>query len=128
VDFGYILGSFPGNLKCEANSFKLSNEFIDKINGKHTENFEHFKELFLRGSVGLKRNFPKLIILLKSFSFRSESKPNVINTIKNFEKRFNLHLNDKKLMKHSLILIRESIENWRTLQYDKYQLHTSGIN
>jgi len=25
-------------------------------------------------------------------------------------------------------LIEESIENWKTIQYDKYQLHASGIN
>nr|UXY87591.1 phosphatidylinositol 4-kinase [Cryptomonas curvata] len=128
VDFGYILGYLPGNMKFEADSFKLSNEFMSKLSGKQTEKFEYFRELFLRGFITLKRNYPKLIVILRSFSFRNDFKYNINYRIKNFAKRFNLDNNDKELMKYCLRLIEDSIENWKTIQYDKYQLHASGIN
>nr|UXY88090.1 SNF1-related kinase [Cryptomonas curvata] len=128
VDFGYIMGYLPGNLKFEADSFKLSSEFLSKFNGKQTENFELFRELFLRGFIALKKNYPKIITILKSFSFRNDFKYNILYKVKNFEKRFNLHKNEKELIKYCLWLIEESVENWKTVQYDKYQLHASGIN
>jgi hypothetical protein len=128
VDFGYILGYFPGNLKFEADSFKLSTKFMLELNGKQTENFEYFRELFLRGFITLKKNYSKLIIILKSFSFRYDFKYNITYSIKNFVKRFDLNRNEKEIMKYCLKLIEDSIENWKTIQYDKYQLHASGIN
>ena len=128
VDFGYILGHLPGNLKFEADSFKLSNEFMSKFNGKKTENFEYFRELFLRGFMILKKNFSKLTVILKSFSFKNDFKYNRLYRTKNFEKRLNLIKNEKDLIKYCLNLIEESVENWKTIQYDKYQLHASGIN
>ena len=122
------MGHLPGNLKFEADSFKLSNEFMSKFNGKKTENFEYFRELFLRGFMILKKNFSKLTVILKSFSFKNDFKYNRLYRTKNFEKRLNLIKNEKDLIKYCLNLIEESVENWKTIQYDKYQLHASGIN
>jgi len=36
--------------------------------------------------------------------------------------------NEKLTMKYCVDLIEESVENWKTISYDKYQLHVSGIN
>nr|UXY87105.1 SNF1-related kinase [Cryptomonas sp.] len=128
VDFGYILGYVPGNLKFEADSFKLSENFLLEISGKQTEKYEYFRELFIRGFILLKKNFAKIIMIMRSFCDQNKCINDIVYKMKNFEKRFKMHTNDKITIRYALHQIQESIGNWKTLQYDKYQLYASGIN
>ncbi len=41
--------------------------------------------------------------------------------------RFGLHLSEEECVTHAIGLVEESINNWRTVQYDNYQRITNGI-
>ncbi|AEA38723.1 phosphatidylinositol 4-kinase (nucleomorph) [Cryptomonas paramecium] len=127
VDFGYILGYMPGNLKFEAKFFKLTKELLNRINGKESEKFEYFKEIFIRGIFLIKKNTIDLNTILQVVWFE-----NIFNFTKSYkmnqwQKELRLQLYQKNFIKHYLNLIRESTENWKTIQYDKYQFYFSKI-
>lgn len=59
IDFAFILGSLPGNLKLEATSFKMSGDFISLMKGKCSQSFDHLKEIFTRSFMILKKALVK---------------------------------------------------------------------
>ncbi len=51
--------------------------------------------------------------------------PNLI--IKDFIERFHLEINEKEMEDFMTNLVKDSINSWRTYQYDMYQQLTNGI-
>ena len=47
--------------------------------------------------------------------------------LKNLNERFHSNLNDEEFENFVNVLIDESIDNFRTIQYDNYQKLTNGI-
>ena len=43
------------------------------------------------------------------------------------KKRLKIQIKDFLLIKNILYVIEKSTENWKTVQYDRYQLYASGI-
>nr|UXY86689.1 phosphatidylinositol 4-kinase [Cryptomonas paramecium] len=127
IDFGYILGYMPGNLKFEAKFFKLTKELLNNINGKKSEKFEYFKEIFIRGIFLIKKNTIDLNMILQIVWFENIFNFSKIYKTNEWQKEVKLQLHQKNFIKHYLNLIRESTENWKTIQYDKYQLYFSKI-
>jgi len=127
IDFGFILGNHPGNLKFEANTFKFSPEFLSEIGGKKTEGYEEFKEFFLRGFLSVRKNFSKIFRISRKFLIHKVGNNPKKNKLVQFQKRLNISIKDNVLIKYILFLIEESVENWKTIQYDRYQLYASGI-
>lgn len=128
IDFGFIMGSYPGNLKFEANYFKFSSESMSEIGGKRSEFYEKFKELFIRGFFSIRKNFAKILRITRKFLTKMIENNLNKNKLVQFQKRISIFHRDTKLIRVALSLIEESAENWKTHQYDRYQLHASGIN
>ncbi|ABW98269.1 pi4K (nucleomorph) [Hemiselmis andersenii] len=127
IDFGFILGNYPGNLKFEANTFKFSPEFLSQIGGKKTESYEEFKEIFIRGFFCVRKNFSKIFRISRKFLIHKVGYYSKKNKLVQFQKRINIAIKDNVLIKYILFLIEESVGNWKTIQYDRYQLYASGI-
>ncbi len=51
--------------------------------------------------------------------------PNLI--IKDFIERFHLEINENEMEDFMTNLVKDSINSWRTYQYDMYQQLTNGI-
>lgn len=49
IDFGFMLQSSPGGINFESSPFKLTKEYIDLLGGSHSEMYEYFKCLMIRG-------------------------------------------------------------------------------
>jgi hypothetical protein len=124
IDFGFILGNFPGNMKFEADSFKFSRDFLKEMGGKKSEGHIYFKELFLRGFFSIRKNFGKILKIARKF-LRNKSRKKY--KILDFQKRLMIHKKDSLLIEDILEIIENSVENWKTIQYDQYQFHASGI-
>jgi hypothetical protein len=124
IDFGFILGNFPGTINFEADSFKLSREFLHLIGGKKSEGYLYFKELFIRGFFTIRKNFGKILKIARNFLKNKSQKKNKIS---NIQKRLKIQIKDFLLIKNILYVIEKSTENWKTVQYDRYQLYASGI-
>ena len=127
VDFAFILGSLPGNLKLEATSFKMSGDFISLMKGKHSQSFDHLKEVFTRSFMILKKNIGKIVKISKFFILEGQKKGKNRFRILELIRRFGINYNDFNSIRSCHLLFKDSLEDWRTEQYDKYQLFASGI-
>ena len=127
IDFSFILGSLPGNLKLEATSFKMSPDFLSILMGEKTQAFDQLKEVFTRGFLVLRKNVGKILTIAKSLVW-DEKLNNRIN-YKLFEliQRFEIKSKNLNVIRFCHKLFKDSLEDWRTKQYDKYQLVANGI-
>ena len=129
VDFAFILGSLPGNLKLEATTFKLSEYFLLELKGEETQSFDNLREIFTRGFLILRKNLGKVVNISKSLILEEQLKNKNKNKSQSLEliKRFELKFKNGKSIRYCHKLFKESLEDWRTKQYDKYQMLASGI-
>ena len=50
IDFGFMLSNSPGgNLNFETSPFKLTQEFLDIMDGEQSEQYQYFCTLLIRG-------------------------------------------------------------------------------
>jgi len=127
IDFGFIFNSAPGNINFEAYSFKMSEFFLLALGGVKSEPFENLKENFVRGLLVSRKNIGKFIKILRYLTGKKSIKDRILYKIFEFQKRFFIQTKDEEIIKFSLDLFKESIETWKTKQYDNYQKFASGI-
>jgi len=127
IDFGFIFDFFPGSLKFEADSFKLSSQFLFWFGGKESEIFENIREKFIRGFLSIRKNFGKFLALGRILIEEKKDEKKNMYRLRKLQKRFKLSKSDSFFIKYCNELFKESLENWKTLQYDKYQHLASGI-
>ena len=68
IDFGFVLGINPGNLNFENAPFKLTNEYIEILDGLYSTIFEYFKSLILRGMIEVKKSVDTFIKITEIMS------------------------------------------------------------
>ena len=69
IDFGFFLQNSPGKvIETEKAPFKLTNDYIEMLDGQASKQFNEFKELFDNGLTEVKRNIKQLenIIMILS--------------------------------------------------------------
>ena len=133
IDFGFILGISPGNLRFENAPFKLTNEYVDILDGKNSAIFQYFKSLLFKGFSEIKKNFDSLSQIIEIMAKGEPNLPcfvgrKVEDIIKSFKDRF--HFKNCELEYWNLVdeLIYNSFNNWRTIQYDNFQKLTNDIH
>jgi phosphatidylinositol 4-kinase len=127
IDFGYILNISPGNFNFEASSFKMSREFLLAVGGKKGEQFEKLREKFILSYFCTRINFGKILSLCRVISQEGKKKNLTSFNLRKLQERFHLDKCHKECLKLCSNLFADSINDWRTIQYDKYQLYSSGI-
>eukprot|EP01080_Neovahlkampfia_damariscottae_P003079 gene3079-5249_t len=122
IDFGFFLGDFPGGnlLQFESAPFKLTSDYVELMGGKTSDLFNYFRLLMFIGFKAI-RKYKEEILRLVRLIIDDETK------LKNLNERFHSNLNDNEFEKFVNNLIDESIDNFRTVQYDNYQKLTNGI-
>lgn len=60
-----MLTSSPGSINFETAPFKLTKEFIDLMGGEHSDMWNYFKLLFIRGFLELRKHHEKIILLIE---------------------------------------------------------------
>lgn len=62
IDFGFFLQNSPGKVfETEKVPFKLTDDYIEMLDGKESSTFKHFKELVDAGLTEVKRNINELL-------------------------------------------------------------------
>ena len=119
IDFGFVFGDSPGfNINFETAPFKLTKEYLDLMGGPDSTAFKLFEELFVRGFLALKRHTEALSSLVTLFyGTRRKGASELMRSRLEFATSHQDVLN----------LIRESVDNWRTKQYDWFQQRSNGI-
>ena len=68
IDFGFILGISPGNLNFENAPFKMTEEYVEILDGPDSPIFEYYKSLMLRGMLELRKNVDVFVKIVEIMS------------------------------------------------------------
>ena len=134
IDFGFMLSNAPGKgLKFESAPFKITDEMLELLGGHDSDNFKKYRNLLFKGYKALYDNYDKIVILTemmycghgKNFPCFEAGE----NTIEQLKRRFKPHENMGKTEKCGYIddLLENSIDNWTTTCYDRFQYYFQGI-
>ncbi len=134
IDFGFLLSNAPGKgFKFEKAPFKLTEEFVECMGGPNSSTFKKFRNLLWSGFIALVKHSQKIIILVEmmyaGFGDTLGCFSNKENTIRDLKNRFfpRPGMEPKHYFRHVDSLIEQSIDNWRTRWYDKFQYVAQGI-
>ena len=131
IDYGFVLGLSPGNIHFESAPFKLTQEYIDIMDGVDSGMFQYFKSLMVRGLIEIRNHrdeFCKVIeILAQGIMLPCFEGKDINEVISDFKDKFHMGCSDIECVDIVDKLINNSINNWRTTQYDNYQRFSNGI-
>lgn len=132
IDFGFFFLSSPGkNTGFESAPFKLTKDFVEVLGGPDSHTFKTFRELCVRSFIVLRRHCMEIILLVEMLKAGNEDlgcflgRPD--DAIEGLRDRFRLDLSDRACKEYVNYLIDESLENWRTNWYDRYQRYCVGV-
>lgn len=132
IDFGFYFLSSPGkNSGFESAPFKLTRDFVEVMDGVNSHTFMKFRELCYRTFLELRRNCFQITLLVQMLIEGNEDLDCFRNqpheAVRGLQERFRLDLNDKACVEYVNSLINDSVENWTTTCYDRYQRWCTGI-
>ncbi|GLI62236.1 hypothetical protein VaNZ11_004831 [Volvox africanus] len=132
IDYGFLLSNSPGGVNFESAPFKLTRELLEVMDsnsdGRPSEMFDYFKVLMIQGFIAVRNCSDRIMLLVKIMSksgfpcFKGGDR-----ALKALEKRLMSSLTEVQCVEHVLHLIAESLDAWRTRQYDYYQRVLNGI-
>lgn len=132
IDFGFFFLSSPGkNTGFESAPFKLTRDFCDIMGGPKSHAFRAFRELCARTFLCLRRHCYEITLLVEMLMVGNEDlncfRGRPQDAVRELRERFRLDLNDRACHEYVNALVDESIENWRTRWYDRYQRFCVGV-
>lgn len=132
IDFGFLFLSSPGkNSGFESAPFKLTAEFIEVMDGVNSHTFSKFREICYKTFIELRRNCFQITLLVQMLLEGNEDldcfrgRPH--DAIQGLQERFRLDMNDRACQEYVNSLIDDSIGNWTTTCYDRYQRWFTGV-
>ena len=132
IDFGFMLANAPGgSFALETSPFKLTQEYLDVMGGEYSNNFETFRTLIIRAFLEARKHRDQILSLVRIVGECNPKlpcfAPGVETTISQMSERFCVNLTEEMCIEKIVGLIDESLNNWRTIQYDNFQRITNGI-
>lgn len=65
IDFDYFISNSPGNnFHFEKAPFKLTEEYVELMEGRRSEYFQHFRHLMTSGIIALQKEYRKIVTLI----------------------------------------------------------------
>jgi len=132
IDFGFFFLSSPGkNAGFESAPFKLTRDFVKLMEGVDSRAFARFRDLCIRAFLEIRKHCLEIILLVEMIIEGNDDLPcfrgQPEKAVSGMRERFRLDLNDRACIDYVNALIDESIENWRTRWYDRYQRYCVGV-
>ena len=132
IDFGFMLSNSPGGVNFESAPFKLTRELLEIMDsdseGTSSAPFDYFKVLMIQGFIAIRKHADRIVEMV---SMMSDSGcpcfKNKVIAVEGLRKRLVPGVSEENLVKHVLGLIGDSLDAWRTRQYDYYQRVLNGI-
>lgn len=132
IDFGFMLSNSPGGVNFESAPFKLTRELLEIMDsdseGTSSKPFDYFKILMIQGFIAIRKHADRIVEMV---SMMSDSGcpcfKNKVIAVEGLKKRLAPGVSEENLVKHVLGLIGDSLDAWRTRQYDYYQRVLNGI-
>eukprot|EP00201_Polytomella_parva_P000310 CAMPEP_0175084902 /NCGR_PEP_ID=MMETSP0052_2-20121109/28337_1 /TAXON_ID=51329 ORGANISM="Polytomella parva, Strain SAG 63-3" /NCGR_SAMPLE_ID=MMETSP0052_2 /ASSEMBLY_ACC=CAM_ASM_000194 /LENGTH=437 /DNA_ID=CAMNT_0016356797 /DNA_START=28 /DNA_END=1341 /DNA_ORIENTATION=- len=133
IDFGFLLSNSPGGISFETAPFKLTRELLEIMDstseGRSSDLFDYFKVLMIQGFLCCRKYHDRLLLLTRML-VRNSNFPcfkTGERAVKALEKRLLLSYTEQQCIAAVIDLISESLDAWRTRQYDYYQRVLNGI-
>mmetsp|Transcript_119317 Transcript_119317/g.337521 ORF Transcript_119317/g.337521 Transcript_119317/m.337521 type:complete len:945 (+) Transcript_119317:91-2925(+) len=131
IDFGFLLSNSPGgNMAFEQAPFKLTQEFLDIMDGECSDEYEYFRTLLIRGFLESRRHMERVLLPVRMTAAGSKMpcfREGVDSVLQSLQDRFFMSLTEEACIDKIMELIDTSVNNWRTIQYDNYQRIVNGI-
>jgi len=132
IDFGFFFLSSPGrNTGFESAPFKLTRDFVALMDGPDSRTFQKYRELCYKTFIELRKHCYQIILLVEMLMEGNEDlacfRGSPEEAVRQLKERFRLDLNDNGIRKYVDSLIDQSLENWRTRWYDRYQRFCVGV-
>jgi len=132
IDFGFFFLSSPGrDIGFESAPFKLTRDFVALLEGPGSVTFQKYRELCYRTFLELRKHCYQIVLLVEMLTEGNEDlacfRGRPEEAVRQLKDRFRLDLNDNGIRKYVDALIDESLENWRTRWYDRYQRFCVGV-
>eukprot|EP00898_Chlorokybus_atmophyticus_P001736 jgi/Chlat1/2563/Chrsp175S02412 len=132
IDFGFMLSNSPGGFNFETAPFKLTRELMEVMDsdadGSASGLFDYFKVLCIQGFLACRKHYERIVQLVEIMQQSGcpcfNRGPRAIDQL---VKRFHLGRKDQQCVSLVLSLIGDSLDSWRTRQYDYYQRVLNGI-
>ncbi|KAK9478001.1 kinase-like domain-containing protein [Lipomyces japonicus] len=130
IDFGFLLSNSPGSVGFEAAPFKLTQEYVDLMDGPNSEAFESFRALMKLAFKAIRKHADEVVLLVEMMQKESPL-PCFMHgdqTAHLLRQRFQLQLSESEVDAFvDNFLINKSMNSMYTRLYDQYQLVTQGI-
>jgi len=131
IDYGFMLSNSPGgNMAFEQSPFKLTQEFLDVMDGERSEQFAYFRRLVVRGFLEARKHMERITLPIQMMlrgsklpCFREGEEA----VMRDLHDRFFVNLTEEACVERIVELIESSVNNWRTIQYDNFQRIVNGI-
>ena len=130
IDFGFILGNSPGKMSFEDVPFKLTQDYIDIMGGIKSELFIEYISLIEKGLLELRFHVDNLVSIIRIMKngcempcFENDYFEERLTQLKN--RIINTQITD--YYKYAESLVNESMNNWRTRNYDSFQKYSNNI-
>ncbi|KAI5149196.1 phosphatidylinositol 4-kinase B [Enteropsectra breve] len=117
VDFGFVLGKYPGFYGIENAPFKMATEYLDLIE------MEDFKRLFIEGFHAIRKNGAGIKLLIEILEGSGYCD---LGTAVAFEGRLRKESNPDEIEEHCKMLIERSVKSMMTGIYDRFQYYSNG--
>ncbi|KAK9317469.1 kinase-like domain-containing protein [Lipomyces starkeyi] len=130
IDFGFLLSNTPGSVGFEAAPFKLTQEYIELMDGGNSEAFESFRALVKIAFKALRKQADDIVVLVEMMQKESPL-PCFMSgdaTAHLLRQRFQLQMSETEV--DAFVdnqLINKSMGSMYTRLYDQFQLVTQGI-
>lgn len=126
IDYGFLLASSPGgNIGFESAPFKLTAEMVAVMGGVDSATFNRFRKLCIEAFMALRRHTHRITLLLELSAVGNSHLPcfggRPREVVDELRQRLMPERNDDAAAEAVNALIKESVENWRTAFYDRYQ-------
>lgn len=72
IDFGFWLQSSPGSMAFERAPFKLTQEYMDVMDGPDSEMYAYFKSLLIKGFFTIRRHMDDIFVMIKIMMKKSK--------------------------------------------------------
>lgn len=132
IDFGFLLSNSPGgNREFEKAPFKLTQEMIDTMGGPKSPKFRRYRKLCRKGYAEACKHVNTIMLEVDMMYNGNQNMPCFVMgrraVLDGLRERMMPNATSAERMHQFDNLIRQSMNNWTTRWYDRYQKCFTGI-
>lgn len=132
IDYGFMFTNAPGVLVAfEGAAFKLTKDYLDVLGGENGDMFGYYRSLVIRGFLEARQHYDEVKLMVQMMLTGGSKLPCFAGgaeaVLDGLRQRFMMGLPESEVIARVNDLLNQSVNNWRSVQYDAFQRFTNGI-